>query len=100
PHHPGEERNGGFRNVATPHADQRIGAERRVFVRAGHDQPIIRQSNSATSAGLASPSMSTVHSVFTRIRLCPCRSAETIESRPRTRAPALTGAMKRTLSKP
>src|SRR5262249_54860237 len=62
--------------------------------------PISRHRRSATRAGFVSPSISSVQLSLSSTRPPPCGSAAARLARVRTRAPALTGAMKRTLSKP
>src|SRR5581483_6863675 len=97
-------------------ADQRIGGKRvfsGLLAKSGlgdlclvchgslpHVRPISMQSTSAITAGLASPSISSLQPSLSSTRPPSCGCAEIRETRARTRAPALTGARKRTLSRP
>src|SRR5690606_31952050 len=80
---------------------------------AGHDGNIVESltifnqppttcipSHSAIRAGFSAPSISTVTSCLSSQRPPPLSSADNSLKRPRTREPDITGARKRSLSKP
>ena len=78
-------------------SDRRSSRPRTQF---GAAQTYCIPSHSALSAGLSSPSISTVTSVRVRKRPCPLSSIAFSAWRARMRRPVRTGAMKRTRSKP
>ena len=79
----------------------RISKLQSTFVLPAIPQPIIDMpSNSAYTAGVSSPSTSTVTACFTKNRFASLRSTDMISVCARTRLPARTGFKKRTLSSP